>query len=151
MGEFYGLTIKDSTPELGRTDFNIGVITAGTLPGLLTAMGTLRTAIEGVILGEPVQSRWGDTDMITATTPIDPMCQRGIKWTVLMRDTTSGVPVINHIPTANLALLPVVGGKVVEDLDLTVNPGLALKTALEALVKSPSAGAVVVERIYYSD
>lgn len=151
MGEFYGLSIKDSTPETGRVDFNIGLITAATLPGLLTQMGALRTAIEGVILGEPIQSRWGDTDSITATTPVDPNCQRGIKWTVLMRDNVSGVPVINHIPTANLTLLPVVGGKVQEDMDLTADPGLALKTALQALAKSPAGNAVTVERIYYSD
>lgn len=151
MGEFYGLSIKDSTPETGRVDFNIGIITAGTLPGLLSAMGVLRTAIEGVITGEPIQSRWGDTDVIAATTPIDPYCQRGIKWTVLMRDNVSGVPVINHIPTANLALLPIVGGRAVEDLDITAGAGLALKTALEGLAKSPAGNAVTVERVYYSD
>lgn len=151
MGEFYGLSIKDSTPETGRVDFNIGVITAVTLPGLLTQMGALRTAIQAVILGEPIQSRWGDTDAITATTPVDPLCQRGIKWTVLMRDNVSGVPVINHIPTADLSLLPVVGGHVSEDMDLTTTPGSALKTALEALAKSPAGNAVTVERIYYSD
>lgn len=151
MGEFYGLTIKDSTPELGRTDFNIGPLTAATLPGALAAMGELQAAIEAVILGKPVQSRWGDSDAITNATPTDPNCQRGIKWTVLMRDNVSGVPVINHIPTAKLSLLPVVGGKVVEDLDLTAGVGATLKTKLEALVKSPSGGAVTVERVYYSD
>jgi len=150
-GEFFRLSYKDSSREVGRTEFNLGPLTAGTLAGALTQMGALATAIQDIVLGLKVGSGWGDNDTFTGTTPTDPNCQRGIKWTVLMRDNVTGVPVINHIPTAKLSLLPTVGGSVSEDLDLTAGVGAAFKSAAEALVKSPAGNAVTVERVYYSD
>lgn len=146
-GEFFRISLKDSSREIGRTEFNVGPLTAGTIAGALTQMGALATAIGGVTNGLKVGSGWGDNDTFTGTLPTDPLCQRGIKWTVLMRDSTTGVPVINHIPTADLTLLT----PPEEDLDLTAGAGAALKTAIEALCKSPAGNAVVVERVYYSD
>lgn len=57
-GSFYGLSWKDNSGEIGRTEFNIGDLTAVSLPGALTQMGALDTAIQAMILGAKVQSRW---------------------------------------------------------------------------------------------
>lgn len=147
-GSFYGLSWKDNSGEIGRTEFNIGDLTAVSLPGALTQMGALDTAIQAMILGAKVQSRWGDADNFAATNPASKLCQRGVKWTLQGRDSTTGVPVINHVPTADLTKLP--AGST-EDIDLSAGVGAALKTAYEALVKSPAGNAVVLERVYYSD
>lgn len=146
-GSFFGLSFKDNSGEIGKTDFNIGDLTAVSLPGALSQMGDLTNAIQGLVLGAKVGSRWGDADQFAAANPASKLCQRGIKWTVVGRDSTTGVPVINHIPTADLTKLPATG----EDIDLTAGAGLAFKTAYEALVKSPAGNALVLERVYYSD
>jgi hypothetical protein len=150
-GSFYGLSFIDSSNEASKTDFNIGDLTAISLAGALTQMGALRTAIEGVVLGTVSVSRWGDSDILSSTRPTDPLCQRGVKWSVLMEDSVTHTKFTNKIPTADLSLLPLVGGVRSEDLDLTAGAGLALKTAIDALAKSPAGNAASVLRIYYSD
>lgn len=147
-GSFFGLSYKDNSREIGRTDFNIGDLTAVSLAGALTQMGALEDAISAIVLGSLVQSRWGDSDNIVAAPPTSKLAQRGVKWTLQGRDSVTGVPVINHVPTADLTKLPAGAS---EDLDLTAGVGLALKTAYEALVKSPAGNALTLERCYYSD
>lgn len=147
-GATFGLSLKDNSREIGRTDFNIGDLTAVSLPGALTQMGALTDAIMAIVIGVKVQSRWGDVDNFVAAPPTSKLAQRGVKWTLQGRDSVTGVPVINHIPTANLTLLP--AGDT-EDMDLTAGVGLALKTAYDALVKSPAGNALTLERCYYSD
>lgn len=147
-GSFYGISLKDNSREIGRTEFNIGDLTAISLPGALTQMGALSDAIMAIVLGVKVQSRWGDADDIVAAPPTSKLAQRGVKWTLQGRDSVTGVPVINHVPTADLTKLPAGAS---EDLDLTAGVGLALKTAYEALVKSPAGNALTLERCYYSD
>lgn len=146
-GEFFRLSYKDSSREIGKTEFNVGPLTAITLGTALTQMGNLATAIQAIVGGLKVGSGWGDNDTFTGTVPTDPLVQRGIKWTVVSRDSVTGVPVINHIPTANISLLTPPS----EDLDLSAGVGAAFKTALEALCKSPAGNALVLERVYYSD
>ena len=146
-GSFYGISVLDNSKETGRTDFTIGDLTSVSLPGALTQMGALRTAIEGVILGVVSQSRWGDADFISRTPPSNVSAQRGIKWTLLLEDNTTHNVTKQLLPTADLTLLD--PGE--EDLDLTADEGLALKTAVEALVKSPAGNAVTLLRCYYSD
>ena len=150
-GSFYGVSMIDSSNEVGKSDFNIGDLTALSLAGALTQMGALRTAIQNVTLGTVAVSRWGDADILSSTRPTDPLCQRGVKWTVLMEDTVTHKKFSNRLPTADLSLLPLVGGVRSEDLDLTTGAGAALKTAIEALCKSPADNSVAVLRVYYSD
>jgi len=152
-GSFFGLSLRDSSNEIGKTDFNVGDLTAGTLAGALTQMGALRTAIEAVTLGVVSASRWGDNDIVSNAIPASGEAQRGKKWNVLIEDNTTHLKTTNYIPTADLSLLPdAPGGGKLEDLDLTAGVGLALKDAIEDLVKYPGTGnAVTVLRIYYAD
>lgn len=147
-GSYFGISYKDNSREIGRTDFNIGDLTAISLPGALTQMGALTDALQAIVLGAKVQTRFGDVDNIVATPPTSKLAQRGVKWTLQGRDSVTGVPVINHVPTADLTKLPAGAG---EDLDLTAGLGLAVKTAYDALVKSPAGNDLVLERCYYSD
>jgi len=147
-GSFYGISLKDNSREIGKVDFNIGDLTAVSLAGALTQMGALSDAIMAIVLGAKVGSRWGDNDIIVAAPPTSKLAQRGVKWTLQGRDSVTGLPIINHIPTADLTKLPAGNG---EDMDLTAGLGLALKTAYDALVKSAAGNTAVLERVYYSD
>lgn len=151
-GSFYELTMRDSSNETAPASFHIGDITALSIAGALTQMGALRTAIENVTLGVAAQSAFGDRDIITTDWPTDPEAQRGKKWSVLFRDNVTMIKGTNKIPTADLSLLPLApDGTVSEDLDITDGPGLALKTAIEALCKSNIGNAITVLRVYYKD
>ncbi len=152
-GSFYGLSVRDSSNEIGKTDWNIGDLTALTLAGALTEMGALKTAIDAVILGQLASERWGDNDIISNAIPSAGTAQRGVKWNVLIEDNTTHLKTTNYIPTADLSLLPgAPGGGKLEDLDISTGVGGALKAAIEALVKYPGTGnAVTVLRVYYAD
>lgn len=152
-GSFYGLSLRDSSNEIGKTEFNIGDLTAVSLAGALTQMGALKDAIDDVTLGTVASERWGDNDVVSNAVPASGLAQRGVKWNVLIEDNTTHLKTTNYIPTADLTLLPdAPGGGKLEDLDLTAGVGLALKDAIEDLVKYPGTGnAVTVLRIYYSD
>lgn len=158
----YKLSVRDNSREIGRSDFNISPITVGNIGDILTAIGTFKTAVDGITLGVLAKEALVmDETNLSALAPNDPNAQRGIKWSVQYADNTPffdpGVNAIpnagyqqiftNTIPTANLALLP--DGQ--EDLDLTVNPGLAFKTIFDTFVKSPYGGAAVLLRVYYAD
>lgn len=152
-GSFYGLSLRDSSNEIGKTDFNIGDLTTVSLAGALTQMGALKSAIEAVTLGVVASERWGDNDVVSNSIPASGEAQRGKKWNVLIEDTVTHLKTTNYIPTADLSLLPdAPGGGKLEDLILTAGVGLELKDAIEDLVKYPGTGnAVAVLRIYYAD
>jgi len=150
-GSYYSLGLRDSSNEVSSTKWNIGDLTALSLAGALTQMGSLETAIDNVTIGAVASSSYGDSDSRAYVRPSDAQAQRGIKWTVSWEDTVTFSKGVNTIPTANLDLLPLVGAVRTEDLDLTANPGLALVTAIEALCKSPAGNALKVLRVYFSD
>lgn len=146
-GSFYELSLIDSTRETSGTRLNIGDLTTTSLAGALAQMGDVRVAIEGVTLGAVSGSQFGDKDIIVAATPSNPLAQRGVKWTVSLQDNVLGYISPIHIPTADLSLL--VAGN--DDLVITAGPGLALKSAIEALARSRAGNPVTVIRVYYSD
>ena len=43
--------LRDNSAEIGRTTVHTGNVTAVSLPGILTQVGALRTAIEGITIG----------------------------------------------------------------------------------------------------
>ena len=150
-GAFYNLTLRDSSDETSVSKWNIGDLTAVSIAGALTGMGALETAIDAVTLGAIAASSFGDADSRAYARPTDAQAQRGVKWTVAWQDSVTFQRGSNHIPTANLDLLPIVGGNRVEDLDLTAGAGLALKDAIEGLCKSPAGNDLTVLRVYFSD
>jgi len=150
-GSYYNLGLRDSSNEVSSTKWNIGDLTALSLAGALTQMGSLETAIDNVTIGAVANSSYGDSDSRPYVRPSDAQAQRGIKWTVSWEDAVTFSRGVNTIPTANLDLLPLVGGVRVEDLDLTGGGGAALKAAIEALCKSPAGNALTVLRVYFSD
>lgn len=154
--------IRDNSREIGRVGIHTGPVTAITLPTLLTQVGTLRTAIDGLSIGTMASESLSVFDTkLSPSAPASPLAQRGKKWTVGYADTQAdwdnGVGVILNegfgkiftftIPCADLTLL--VSGQ--EQLDLTVNPALAFVTAFNATARSPYGGTVAVQYIRYID
>lgn len=158
----YKLSIRDNSREITRSDFNIDPITVGNIGDILTAIGTFKTAVDGIILGVLAkESLVMDETNISAAAPTNPLAQRGIKWSAQYADNTAffDAPVnaipnagyqqifTNTIGTADLSLLA--NGE--EELSLTAGAGLAFKTAFEALIKSPYGGDAQLLRVYYGD
>jgi hypothetical protein len=154
----YTLSLRDWEGSIGTMEVNTGLVTALTLPGLLTQIGALRTAtaalVRGVVANE--QQTVFNT-ILSQDLPTSQDAQRGNKWLVSYHDNTAffdaplnAIPNDAYlrkfrvmIPTANNSLL----ADNENDLDLTTGPGLAFKTAFEAIAKSPAGGSVVVDFI----
>lgn len=154
--------IRDNSREIGKTEIHTGPVTAITLPTLLSQVGALRSAIDGLSIGTMASESLNVFDTkITSAAPSTPLAQRGKKWTVGYSDITpdwdGGVGTLPNygfgkiftftISSADLTLLN--SGE--ESLDLTVNPGLEFKTRFEATAKSPYGGATRVEYVKYID
>jgi len=157
----YKLSIRDNSRELSRSDFNIDPIDVSNIGDIFTAIGAFRTAVEGITLGVMAkESVVMDETNLSALSPTNPLAQRGIKWACQYADVTEYFDIANAIPnagfqqiftntlgTADLSLLA--NGE--EELNLAAGPGLALKTAFDALIKSPYGGSVNLLRVYYAD
>lgn len=152
----YSLSLRDWDLKIGDTQINTGLVTALTLPGLLTQIGALRTAIDNITVGVIANEKQEVFNTILSqSAPTNEFAQRGNKWLVSYHDNTpffddpiNAIPNEAYlrkfrvmIPTADNSLLALNETK----LDLTVNPGLAFKTAFEAMAKSPAGGSVVID------
>lgn len=157
----YKLSMRDNSREISRSDFHIDPIDVSNIGDILSAVGTFRAAVEGITLGVAAKEALVmDETNLSGLAPTNPLAQRGIKWTVSYLDVTEYFDIGNAIPnagfqqpftntigTADLSLL----ANGAEELSLTANPGLAFKTAFDALVKSPYGGSVSLQRVYYAD
>lgn len=155
-------TIRDNSAETGRVEIHTGAVTGASLPGLLTEIGTLRTAIDGLSIGVMAAEALSVFETkLSALSAASPLAQRGVKWTVgyadnqqFFDDPVNAIPNAGYnkiftftIPAADLTLLAT--GE--EELDLTVNPALAFVTAFENTARSPYGGTVEVLYIKYTD
>ena len=154
----YGLTIRDWEGSLGTVEINTGNVTALSLPTLLTQIGALRTAVDGLVIGVIADERQTVFNTILSQAlPTSEFAQRGNKWIVFYHDNTQFFdPGINAIPNSGYlrpfhVMLPTADNSLLElnetVLDITVDPGLAFVTAFQAMARSPYGGVVVVDSI----
>lgn len=128
------LNTKTGKPENANFSFNVNDITAANLVATLAAWTTFRSAIAGIILGvERQETVVAYRTTASNTRASSTAAQRENKWLCRYHDATNNLTYDFSIPTADLSELP--DGS--EFLDLSVDPGLAFKTAFEAVVKSP--------------
>lgn len=152
----YTLSLRDWDKKIGTVQVNTGLVTALTLPALLTQIGNLRDAIDDIVIGVPAKESQTVFDTILSQdNPTSEFAQRGNKWLVSYHDNTpffdapvNAIPNDAYlrkfhvmIPTADNSLLA--ANETL--LDLTAGVGLAFKTAFEAVAKSPAGGSVVVD------
>jgi hypothetical protein len=131
---YYGVSVLDYSVETSGTKFNFGAVTAVSLPGLLTQMGDLRTAIGNIILGTVSRERWvGDSTLLSNTPPAAPGAQVELKFQFTYEGATTHKKFRVEIPTAD-ASKTIAGSDMV---DLTDTDVAAFVTAFEAMAKSP--------------
>lgn len=155
-------TLRDNSAETGRVEIHTGNVTALSLPDLLTEVGALRGAIEGLTIGVMAAEALSVFETkLSAASAASPLAQKGVKWTVGYADVTAffddpvnAIPNAGYnkiftfsIPTADLTLLP--DGE--EELDLTTGAAETFVTAFEETARSPYGGRVNVLYIRYSD
>lgn len=141
------LSYIDREGEIGSVGVFIADMTAGTFTAQNGLIDDLVTAIAGVsTLNLKKDSRIAVETNLTPARPTDGFAQRGVKWLVRAVDT-NGNAVTFHIPGADLDLLPANS----ENLNLTAGAGLALKDAIEAVVRSNDGDAIVVGEVVYID
>jgi hypothetical protein len=75
--------ILDYSESRSSFSFSVGAITAVSLPGFLTNLGALRTALGNIVKGTISRERWvGDETVLSNIPPSDPDAQRELAWRV---------------------------------------------------------------------
>lgn len=97
----------DYSRERARFSLATGEVTAVSLPGLLTEVGDLRTAIEGITLGVVSNESLSVFDTpLSQTPPASPLAQVESAWLVTYEDTTEFFDdPINAIPNEGFGRL----------------------------------------------
>lgn len=122
-------------PESASFRYAVADLTPGNVAAQEALIITLSSAIEAVVIGVLAKRNIDYLDQtISVARAGSTSAQRENKWLCRYHDASNNAKFRISIPTADLTLLP--DGS--EFLDLTADPGLALKTAWEAVVKSPS-------------
>jgi len=144
---FWGQTLNDNTlksngePESAAFRFPIITLTAANLVATQTLLTDLAVAINGVSLGVVRHTTTLLEETVGSGNPAaTTAAQRENKYLLRMRDVTTHQKFRVSIPVADLAQLP----NNSEFLDLTAGAGLALKDAVEAVVRSPYDGSHAV-------
>lgn len=154
-------SILDYSNERGRVSLATGEVTSASLPGLLTEVGELRTAIEGITLGVVANETLTVFDtQLASIPPSDPHAQVERSWLVRYVDNLpffdapiNAIPNEGYqqvftltIPTADIAA----AGRLVPGTDLAnlQEAGMAaFVTAFEQTARSPYGGTVDVLEI----
>jgi len=151
---FFSMTIADNTlksngnPETTSAEVALTALNAGNLAAQATLIAALRTAVEGIILGNVVGQQTVQNRPVLANTPAaSNLAQRENKWLVRYHGAITFQKFRVSYGTADLSLLPDHS----EFLDLTTSPGDAFKDAFEAVVKNPNdqSEAVVVDTVQF--
>lgn len=105
MADYAKFSLKDYDGEPSSTTISVAEVTAANIDAHVTALGTLRTTAEAIML----QGWFGVnlTDEIYTSNPAisDPYSQREHKWVVIVQDSLGNVYKANEIPCADLSIL----------------------------------------------
>lgn len=132
---------RDHSREVKTFRVYTGEITAISLPGLLTELGDLATALDAVTLGTRSKQGWGEETVVSNDWPADEQAQVETEILVRMRGATSEAPWSFRIPTADYSAFfwgdPPSDQAVLTGASATAAT-TALIAALEATVKNPT-------------
>jgi len=155
-----GFTMRDNNGDQSSLGIHTGEVTAVSLPGLLTQVGQIRTAIEGLTLGVVANERLSVFNTkLSALRAASPVAQVETKWVVGYHDNTAFFddpvnaipnagyqkPFTLEISTADYSLLE----DGTEELDITtaLSPGNVFKLAFENTARSPYGGEVILDYV----
>ena len=158
-----GFTMLDYSREKSAFSLTTGEVTAVSLPALLTQVGTLRTAIDGITLGTiQNESLSVFNTTLSNTAPASVLAQVESCWLVVYEDNlpffddpVNAIPNEGYgrlftltIPTADIAA----SGRMAPNSDaaiLTESGMAAFKTAFETTARSPYGGTVTITEIRF--
>lgn len=132
------ISYMDHSAELRAVGLYSGVLTAGTLPGFLTAFGALQAAIDAVVLGVRARQAFGTQTIVSNTPPANANAQIETEVLVRARGATTQAPYSFRIPTVDYAKFNWIGDSAVLSGAGATAETLALVTALQAVAKMPN-------------
>jgi hypothetical protein len=130
-----------------------GEITAVSLPGLLTDLGALTTALNAVVLGVIAKSSWGEETVISNLRAADKDAQVSTELLVRAHGAVSEAPYSFRIPTIDPEAFNYVEGNVVLSGAGATAATTALVSALETVAKMPDdeTEAIVIDQMRIVD
>lgn len=146
-----GYQFLDYSGEKKSIQLFTGEITAASLPGLLTQLGALESALAGVTLGTISKRSWGEETIVSNTRPTDKDAQIETELLVMCQGATSEAPYSFRIPTVDYTAFnfadPPAGDSVIISGAGASAQTTALVSAIEAVARMPddeTEGVVVV-------
>lgn len=145
----YSVSIRDYDGEVQALRLYTGEITAVSIAGLLTALGTFKTALNAVILGVIAKEHWGEETIISNLKATDKDAQVQTDMLVRCHGATSEAPFSFRIPTVDPEAFNYVEGNVVLSGAGATVATTDLITALQATFKMPDdeTEAIVVDQM----
>lgn len=139
----YSISLLDYSAELKSIPgLFTGEITAITIAGLLTQLGTFKTALNAVVLGVIARERWGEETILSNTKATEKDAQVESELLVLCQGATSEAPHSFRIPTIDYTAFnyadPPAGDSVIISGAGASAATTALISAIEATFKMPN-------------
>lgn len=152
MADYASFSLKDYDGERSGTKINLVEVTAANIDALATALGTLRTTSEAIML----QGWYGVqmTDEIYTANPTvsDPFSQREHKWVLIVEDSLGNVYKANELPCADLSILENGSKYIYKNKAVTVTTASAAVQAFvdayEAIARDDNGNLVEVVDIF---
>lgn len=133
----YGsFSVQDYSEETSSWSFNIGAITAISLPGFLTDFGNLKTSLGNIILGTLKKEKWvGDETSLSNVPPTDSNAQVELKFLLSYEGDTSKKVFHSEIPTPDTSKL--IAGT--DQVDLADADVADFVTDFETIARTPDS------------
>jgi hypothetical protein len=148
--QFATFQYRDYSGEVKSIRMYTGEITAVSLPGLLTQLGSIATALDAVTLGVRAYTSWGEETVVSNERASSKNAQVETEMLVRLRGATSERPWSFRIPTVDYDAFnyadPPAGDAVIISGAGASAATTALVSAIEAAIKMPDdeTEAVVV-------
>jgi hypothetical protein len=133
MAANVSFTIADYSDERSTVSVPIGAITVLGLPGLLTQIGAMRAAVEGLSSGIVQRESWGETSKLTNVLPASQSAQRESKILVVYEDTVTFDLYRAEIPCRDDSAITLITNT--DEIDMSAGAALAFKTAFDAMAQ----------------
>lgn len=150
--DFNTFSFEDYDGEDSNVKINTVEITAANLDAQQTLLTTLRTAMNGILLGTVNKSVVSDIGWDTYTQTTEPFAQREIKWVIIVEDTAGNRFRSNELPMADLNLLEGNDKYIIKNGVVSVVTGAAavsaFKDAYEAVAVSNTGLALSIVEMY---
>lgn len=140
-------TYQDYSREKSNVRFAVTQMTAANFDATNTAIDALSTAIGNVQVENNLQSKKvaAVNTFYSRGAATSKSAQRENKWLLLFEDTTLHTLFRHEVPLADLQLVQAN----TDYMDLSAGDGLALKTAAEAIVRSPAGNSASLASVQY--